>query len=99
MDQHYRGDIRVGREFIAVRCVGNFIRKRRKQKLVADIYIDGGTRGSRICLVDKSENKTIVKTRGGDPTNNEMEYLALLFALLVLQVCLFPYKQNRIQTN
>ena len=81
MDQHYRGDIRVGREFIAVRCVGNFIRKRRKQKLVADIYIDGGTRGSRICLVDKSEKKTIVKTRGGDPTNNEMEYLALLFAL------------------
>ena len=81
MDQHYRGDIRVGREFIAVRCVGNFIRKRRKQKLVADIYVDGGTRGSRICLVDKSENKTIVKTRGGDPTNNEMEYLALLFAL------------------
>ena len=81
MDQHYLGDIRVGREFIAVRCVGNFIRKRRKQKLVADIFIDGGTRGSRICLVDKSENKTIVKTRGGDPTNNEMEYLALLYAL------------------
>ena len=81
MDQHYRGDIRVGREFTAVRCVGNFIRKRRKQKLVADIYIDGGTRGSRICLVDKSEKKTIVKTRGGDPTNNEMEYLALLYAL------------------
>ena len=81
MDQHYRGDIRVDREFIVVRCVGNFIRKRRKQKLVADIYIDGGTRGSRICLVDKSEKKTIVKTRGGDPTNNEMEYLALLYAL------------------
>ena len=81
MDQHYRGDIRVDREFTVVRCVGNFIRKRRKQKLVADIYIDGGTRGSRICLVDKSEKKTIVKTRGGDPTNNEMEYLALLYAL------------------
>ena len=81
MDQHYRGDIRVDREFTVVRCVGNFIRKRRKQKLVADIYVDGGTRGSRICLVDKSEKKTIVKTRGGDPTNNEMEYLALLYAL------------------
>ena len=59
MDQHYRGDIRVGREFTAARCVGNFIRKRRKQKLVADIYIDGGTRGSRICLVDKSEKKIV----------------------------------------
>jgi len=81
VDQHYRGDIRVGREFTAARCVGNFIRKRRKQKLVADIYIDGGTRGSRICLVDTSVHKTIIKTRGGDPTNNEMEYLALLYAL------------------
>ena len=81
MDQHYRGDIRVDREFIVVRCVGNFIRKRRKQKLVADIYIDGGTRGSRICLVDTHDHKTIIKTRGGDPTNNEMEYLALLYAL------------------
>ena len=91
MDQHYRGDIRVDREFTVVRCVGNFIRKRRKQKLVADIYVDGGTRGSRICLVDKSENKTIVKTRGGDPTNNEMEYLALLYAL--------DYVNNRHKKN
>ena len=81
MDQHYRGDIRVDREFTVVRCVGNFIRKRRKQKLVADIYVDGGTRGSRICLVDTTDHKTIIKTRGGDPTNNEMEYLALLYAL------------------
>ena len=48
---------------------------------MADIYIDGGTRGSRICLVDTSVHKTIIKTRGGDPTNNEMEYLALLYAL------------------
>ena len=45
------------------------------------IYIDGGTRGSRICLVDKNENKIIIKTRGGKPTNNELEYLALLYAL------------------
>ena len=81
MDQHYHGDIRVGREFTAARCVGNFIRKRRKQKLVADIYIDGGTRGSRICLVDTSVHKTIIKTRGGDLTNNELEYLAVLYAL------------------
>ena len=78
---NYRGDIRVGREYTVAKCVGNFIRKRRKQRLVADIYIDGGTRGSRICLVDITDHKTIIKTRGGEPTNNELEYLALLYAL------------------
>ena len=81
MDQHYHGDIRVGREYTAAKCVGNFIRKRRKQRIVTDIYVDGGTRGSRICLVDTSEHKTIIKTRGGDLTNNELEYLAVLYAL------------------
>ena len=45
------------------------------------IYIDGGTRGSKICLVDKLKEKVIVKFRGGNPTNNELEYLALLYAL------------------
>jgi len=78
---NYHGDIRVGREYTAVKCVGNFIRKRKRQRIVTDIYVDGGTRGSRICLVDKSENKTIIKTRGGDLTNNELEYLAVLYAL------------------
>jgi len=81
VDQHYHGDIRVGREYTAARCVGNFIRKRRKQRTVTDIYVDGGTRGSRICLVDTSAHKTIIKTRGGDLTNNELEYLAVLYAL------------------
>ena len=78
---NYHGDIRVGREYTAVKCVGNFIRKRKKQRIVTDIYVDGGTRGSRICLVDTSEHKTIIKTRGGDLTNNELEYLAVLYAL------------------
>ncbi len=45
------------------------------------IYIDGGTRGSKICLVDTFKNKTITKFRGGNPTNNELEYLALLYCL------------------
>ena len=45
------------------------------------IYVDGGTRGSRICLVDKNSNMTKIKTRGGAPTNNELEYLALEYAL------------------
>jgi len=45
------------------------------------IYVDGGTVGTRICLVDKLKDKTIVKIRGVNPTNNELEYLALLYAL------------------
>ena len=77
----YLGDIKADREYTVAKCVGNFIRKRRKQKLVTDIYVDGGTRGSRICLVDKSKDFTIIKTRGGDLTNNELEYLAVLYAL------------------
>ena len=52
---------------------------------MTDIYVDGGTRGSRICLVDTSEHKTIVKNRdpafGEKLTNNELEYLAVLYAL------------------
>ena len=46
-----------------------------------DIYIDGGTRGNRICLYDKSKDKIITKQRGGELTNNELEYLALLYSL------------------
>ncbi len=43
------------------------------------IYVDGGTRNSNICLVDG--DKIIVKYRKHSPTNNELEYLALLYAL------------------
>lgn len=46
-----------------------------------DIYIDGGTRKSNICLVNKDEYECIVKYRKGNLTNNELEYLALLYAL------------------
>jgi len=52
---------------------------------VIKIYIDGGTRGSRICLVDKNEDFTIVKTRGEGLTNNELEYLALEYALRYIE--------------
>ena len=81
MDQHYLGDIRVDKEFIVAKCVENFIRKRKNKKPVTNIYVDGGTRGSRICLVDTHDHKTIIKTRGGSLTNNELEYLAVLYAL------------------
>jgi len=43
------------------------------------IWVDGGGWKSRICLVDG--DKTIIKTRKGAPTNNELEYLAVLYAL------------------
>jgi len=43
------------------------------------IYVDGGGWKRRICLVDG--DNIIVKTRKGTPTNNELEYLAVLYAL------------------
>jgi ribonuclease HI len=43
------------------------------------IYVDGGTKGSRICLVDGDTE--IIKYRKHTPTNNELEYLAVLYAL------------------
>lgn len=43
------------------------------------IYCDGGTRGNAICLVHG--DKIIVKKRGGELTNNELEYLALIYTL------------------
>lgn len=47
------------------------------------IFVDGGTRGSRICLHDPQKNKTIIKVRENNHilTNNELEYLALLYGL------------------
>lgn len=48
------------------------------------IWIDGGTRNNNICLVDGQTNQVIVKTRGAigkELTNNELEYLALIYGL------------------
>ena len=46
------------------------------------LYIDGGTRRCEICLVDRNKSdKVIVKKRNGALTNNELEYLALIYAL------------------
>lgn len=46
-----------------------------------EIYVDGGTHCNSICLYDPSHDRYVVKTRRGNPTNNELEYLALIFAL------------------
>jgi len=45
------------------------------------IYVDGGTHKNRICMVDPQKDMIIVKNRGVNPTNNELEYLALLYGL------------------
>lgn len=79
--QHYRGDTKADKEYTVVTNVGNFIHPKTQRQLVINIFVDGGTRGSRICLVDKNDDITSVKFRDGDLTNNELEYLALLYAL------------------
>ena len=48
------------------------------------IHVDGGTRYGGICLHDVYKNKTICKKRNGVQTtltNNELEYLAVIYAL------------------
>jgi len=50
-----------------------------KEELVKHIYVDGGTRGNQICLIDGS--KKIVKKRKGRLTNNDLEYLAVIYGL------------------
>ena len=62
------------------------------------IYIDGGTRNSNICLVNKDTSECIVKYRRGNPTNNELEYLALLYALEYVG-SKFPDKYVRIYSD
>ena len=48
-------------------------------------YIDGGTHCYNICLYDPSHERYIIKYRKKEPTNNELEYLALLFCLEYIQ--------------
>jgi ribonuclease HI len=45
------------------------------------IHVDGGTRGMVICLHDPQKNKTIVKHRKGATTNNDLEYLAVIYGI------------------
>lgn len=50
-----------------------------KRKGVKRIYVDGGTRCNQICLVNGSLK--IVKKRKGRLSNNELEYLAMIYGL------------------
>ena len=46
------------------------------------VYTDAGTKmGGRICLVDPQKKHTIIKQRTGDLSNNQLEYLGLLYAI------------------
>ena len=63
------------------------------------IYVDGGTHKSRICVVDQSNNFENVKTRKGNPTNNELEYLALLYALSYIHTAKIHARQIIILTD
>jgi len=44
-----------------------------------NIYVDGGTRNSNICMVNGTT--IITKQRKNNSTNNELEYYAVLYAL------------------
>lgn len=57
------------------------------------IYVDGGTRGEVICLVDSNKKTTITKKRTGKLTNNELEYLALIYGL---EYCDSKYRNENV---
>lgn len=48
---------------------------------MVELYVDGGTRGNVICLHDPQRSKTIVKKRKGSLTNNDLEYLAVIYGI------------------
>lgn len=61
------------------------------------IYSDGGTKGSRICMYDKQKEKCVIKTRGNSErklTNNELEYLALLYCI---EYCNNVYSKKKVK--
>ena len=64
-----------------VNYVERFIRRKRIVRIVIKLFVDGGTKGSVICLVDPQRKKKIVKTRKGKLTNNDLEYLAIIYGI------------------
>lgn len=70
--------IKADKKFIVATSVEKVIGKKNRNNNV-DIYIDGGTRNHNICLVDGKD--VIIKQRKSNTTNNDLEYLALLYAL------------------
>ena len=74
----YLLDIKVDKRYTVQIYAERVIGKNNSIKILK-IFVDGGTKGSRICIVDGDTE--IIKYRKHTPTNNELEYLAVLYAL------------------
>ena len=78
---HYLIDIKGVKEYTVVIYVERLIQRTRLLKTVIKIYVDGGTRGMVICLHDPQRQKYILKKRKGATTNNDLEYLAIIYGI------------------
>ena len=78
---HYLIDIKAVKEYTVVIYVERFILLIRLIKVVIKLYVDGGTRGMVICLHDPQRQKYILKRRKGATTNNDLEYLAIIYGI------------------
>jgi ribonuclease HI len=78
---HYLIDIKDVKGYIVVIYVERFIQRIKLIKLVIKLYVDGGTRGMVICLHDPQRQKYILKKRKGATTNNDLEYLAIIYGI------------------
>jgi ribonuclease HI len=78
---HYLTDIKGDKGFTAVIYVERLIQRTSILKIVIKIYVDGGTRGMVICLHDPQRQKYILKKRKGATTNNDLEYLAIIYGI------------------
>ena len=67
----YLLDIKVDKRYTVQIYAERVIGKNNSIKILK-IFVDGGTKGSRICLVDGDIE--IIKYRKHTPTNNELEY-------------------------
>lgn len=74
-------DIKDVKEFTAGIYAVRFIRLINILKTVIKLYVDGGTRGMVICLYDQQRHKYIIKRRKGATTNNDLEYLAIIYGI------------------
>lgn len=65
--------------------------------MITTIFCDGGTRGSVICIHDPQINRSFVKKRNGVQgntlTNNELEYLAVIYAI---EYCNNNYSRKKV---
>ena len=77
----YLIDIKEDKESTVEFYVERLIQPNILRKIVIKLYVDGGTRGMVICLHDPQRQKYIIKRRRGATTNNDLEYLAIIYGL------------------